>query len=106
MNRLALCVTCSVLAWSVSCIGASTPSVAKGQELFESKDLGTAGMSCATCHPGGKKLEGVGSWGDDELTTTVNACVTGPLKGKKLDPESMEMKSLVLYLKSLSGSRK
>ncbi|HZV80854.1 MAG TPA: cytochrome C [Geobacteraceae bacterium] len=102
MKRLTLFVVCAGFAWSGSSIGADLPSLVRGQELFESEHLGTSGKSCATCHPGGKKLEGAGNYGDDELTTTVNTCIAGPLKGKILDPESTDMKSLVLYLKSFS----
>ena len=75
------------------------PSVEKGKALFNDVKLGTSGKTCNTCHPGGKGLEQAG--GKANLTETINACITTPLKGKALDVKSVEMQSLVLYIKSL-----
>lgn len=106
MKRQYLLVPCSILIVAVGSGAADLPTLESGQKLFTSTQLGTSGTSCATCHPDGKNLEGAATAGDDELATTVNACITGPLKGHKLDPESSDMKSLVLYLKSIAGSGK
>jgi cytochrome c peroxidase len=75
------------------------PSVEKGKALFNDTTLGTSGKSCGSCHPDGKGLETVGT--KENLAATVNACIKAPLKGKALDGNSVEMQSLLLYLKSL-----
>ena len=106
MKRLTLFVIFGALVWTGICGGTDLPSLERGKELFTSKQLGTTGMSCATCHPGGKKLENASSSGDDELANTINSCISGPLKGNKLDPASNDMKSLVLYIKSFAVSGK
>ncbi len=74
-------------------------TVEKGKTLFNDPKLGTNGKSCNTCHPNGKGLEKAGVKSD--LESTINGCITIPLKGKALDPKSVEMQSLVLYIKSL-----
>jgi mono/diheme cytochrome c family protein len=84
-------------------------SAAKGEELFNDPKLGTTGSSCNTCHGGGKGLEGAGSrkqWftegkAHDTLEETVNHCITTGLQGKPLKVKSIEMQSLVLYIRSL-----
>ena len=106
MKRLTGWIICGGLIWGSGAWGADLPSLERGRQLFASEKLGTSGKSCATCHPGGKKLEGVGASADEELAAIINRCIAGPLKGKKLDPESVDMKSLVLYLKSLAGTGK
>lgn len=106
MKRLTVGVICSGIIWSSGVWGAELPSLERGGELFASEQLGTSGKSCASCHPGGSRLEETGATGDKELTTIINNCITGPLKGKALDPESADMKSLLLYLRSLAGSGK
>lgn len=99
-------LVCGGIIWGGVALGTELPSIQRGEELFLSTSLGTSGKSCATCHPGGSRLEETGTVSDRELTATVNSCITGPLKGKPLDPESVEMKSMLLYLRSLSGERK
>jgi cytochrome c peroxidase len=76
-------------------------SIEKGKMMFNDTKLGTTGKSCNSCHPGGKGLEKSGSRKD--LTDIINGCITIPLKGKALDPKSVEMESLVLYIKSLGA---
>lgn len=105
MKRLSGWVICAVLINVGGAWGAEPPSLERGQQLFESVKLGTSGKSCATCHPGGKDLKGIETSSDEELSDTANRCIAGPLKGKKLDPESSDMKSLVLYLKSFAGGK-
>ena len=74
-------------------------SAAKGKALFNDPKLGATGKTCNTCHPDGKGLEKTGA--KNNLEKTLNACITTPLKGKALDVKSVEMQSLVLYIKSL-----
>jgi cytochrome c len=102
MKRPITLLVCAGVVWGSCVLGGELPSAARGKELFDSRELGTNGKSCATCHPDGKRLQGVGTRTDDDLAATVNACVAGPLKGKPLDPDSSDMKSLVLYLKGFA----
>lgn len=76
-------------------------SIEKGKKMFNDPKLGTTGKSCNSCHPDGKGLEQSGSRQD--LADIINGCITIPLKGKALDPKSVEMESMVLYIKSLGA---
>lgn len=75
----------------------------QGKLLFESVKLGTNGKSCATCHPGGKKLEWAATFPDDKLAEMTNTCISNALKGKPLDADSAEIKSLIRYIKTFAG---
>lgn len=104
MKKLTGGVICVALICAGGVWGADIPSLKKGQQLFGSKKLGTSGKSCDSCHSGGSNLKISATSSDEQLAETINGCIAGPLKGKQLDPESADMKSLVLYLKSLAGS--
>lgn len=71
----------------------------QGKALFNDTKLGTSGESCNSCHPDGKGLENAGMKKD--LKATINKCIEKALQGKKLGDKSVEMESLVLYIKSL-----
>ncbi|BDV43245.1 cytochrome c [Geotalea uraniireducens] len=100
-----------VLCWSVVAAlliaqfaVAEEASLERGKALFENTKLGNNGKSCATCHPGGKKLEWAAtSYDDAKLVSIINRCIKGSLKGEPLDPESIDMKSLAMYIKTFSG---
>ena len=77
------------------------PNIDKGKMLFNDPNLGTTGKSCNDCHSLGRGLKKVGTRQD--LEEVVNSCITAALKGKALDPKSIEMRSLVLYLRSLGA---
>ncbi len=79
-------------------------SIDKGKALFNDSKLGTAGKSCNTCHKDGNGMEKAAAIKD--LEGTINACIAGGLKGKALDVKSVEMQSLVLYLKSFAADTK
>jgi cytochrome c len=79
-------------------------SIDKGKALFNDPKLGTNGKTCNDCHKNGSGLEQAGARNDIERT--VNTCIQASLKGKALKPDSVEMQSLVLYLKSLGGEKK
>lgn len=79
------------------------PSIEKGKELFNSNKLGKSGKSCATCHPGGKKLEWAGTYDDERLGEITNKCIKKALQGKPFIEESVELKSIVMYLKTFAG---
>lgn len=106
MKRLTGAVICTVLINVGGAWGRDLPSLERGRELFASEKLGTSGKSCASCHPGGEGLKGIETAGNEQLADTVNGCIAGPLKGKRLGPESADMKSLLLYLKSIAGTGK
>ena len=101
----------AVLCLAAFAVAGSEPSVESGKKLFNDTGLGTSGKSCAGCHPDGKGMAaaaGRTEWklGGNTFATleeVVNTCLTGPLKGKALDAESMEMQSIVQYIKSLDG---
>lgn len=75
-------------------------SIDKGKALFNDPKLGTTGKSCNTCHPDGRNIQKAGS--KDDLDQIVNSCITRSIKGKALDPQSIDMQSLILYIKSLA----
>lgn len=91
-------------------------NVEKGNALFNDPKLagGTAGKSCASCHPDGKDLENAGmkkEWKTPAgpaktLEEAINLCIVNALKGKALDPKSEEMKDIVAYIKSLEEKKK
>ena len=76
----------------------------KGRALFNDPRLGTSGKACNDCHKDGTGLERSGERKD--LEKTVNKCITTALKGKALKPKSVEMQSMLLYLKGLGGEKK
>ncbi len=76
-------------------------SIEKGKALFNDLKLGTTGKSCNTCHPDGKNIQQAGT--KSNLDQIVNACITHSIKGKALDPQSVEMQSLLLYIRSLGA---
>jgi hypothetical protein len=67
--------------------GKEKATAADGKTLFSSSVMGQNGKTCSTCHPGGKGLESAAN----------NACVKGAL-GPSLKEDSLETKSLALYL--------
>ena len=89
---------------SINCL--AQPSPERGQLLFESVQLGTSGKSCATCHPGGKKLEWAATEGDEKLAETINRCIATALKGQRLDPAGDDMAALIRYINSFAGIEK
>ncbi len=74
-------------------------SVELGKKLFNDPALGTTGKSCNSCHTDGRDLSKAGDM--KELAAMINSCITQNLKGKALDVNSVEMKSLILDIKSL-----
>jgi cytochrome c553 len=82
-------------------LAAEKPSQVMGRLLFNSPSLAgaTSGKSCASCHPAGEGLEN--AWKNPDLAGQVNTCIAGPLKGLKLNLNSVEMQSLIMYIRSL-----
>jgi hypothetical protein len=84
-------------------LAAEVPPEERGKELFESVKLGTNGKSCATCHPGGKKLEWAATYEDEKLAAIINSCIGKALKGKPLPTDADSMKSMMMYIKTFAG---
>ncbi len=86
--------------------------VQRGKALFNSTTLGTNGKSCATCHPGGSRINGKKSsftiMGHKlgSVEDAVNFCIKMALKGKPLKKDSPEMKALSAYVKTLKGKKR
>jgi cytochrome c553 len=78
-------------------------SVEKGKALFNDPKLGTTGKSCNDCHPNGKGAEKAAMRKD--LESIVNGCIVQSIKGKALDAKSVEMQSLILYIKSVGTAK-
>jgi len=76
-------------------------SLENGKALFNDPKLGTTGKSCNYCHTDGKGLAKAGAKSD--LERIINSCITHSIKGKALDPQSAEMQSMVLYIKSFQN---
>ena len=107
MKRLTVvAIGCVISLWGSSILAADPPLKLKGWQLFGSDKLGTSGSSCAACHPDGSRLKGAITASDEDLAAIINQCITGPLKGKALAPESTEMKALMLYTRNLAKSVK
>ncbi len=77
------------------------PSIERGQQLFNSTFFADAksGKSCSSCHPGGSGLQN--AWMNPNLAGQVNNCIVGTLKGTPIDDDSIEMESMLLYIRSL-----
>ena len=84
-----------------------TPSVELGKKLFNDPSLGTNGKSCSTCHQSEEKagsLAARGVWFGGEAKTleqAVNFCIKATLEGKPLPEDSVEARSIALYMRSL-----
>lgn len=119
---LSVLVICAVFIFAACQTTAEKPSaqpgpagaggpVAKGKALFEDSKLGggTSGKSCASCHPGGRGLEGIADKKEyramgrtyTSLESITNYFIVTAQLGKGLDPQSEEMQALVAYMNSL-----
>lgn len=83
----------------------------RGKALFEDPKLGggTSGVSCASCHPKGKGLQGVMKKTEframgkkyTSIEAINNYFIETAQHGKALDPKSKDMQDLVAYLRTL-----
>ena len=90
----------------------------RGKALFNDPKLSGSsfGVSCNTCHPGGKGLENSGATGktvwrsctgeQKSLENSINSCILTANKGQPIGLYSQEMKDLVAYIKALSKKKK
>jgi cytochrome c553 len=101
MKIFKIAIICTVAIGLLAAMALAAGDAAKGKTLFNDPKLanGTAGVSCNTCHPGGKGLENAGA--STDLAKIINACIVKTNKGKALDPKSAEMADLIAYIKSL-----
>jgi cytochrome c peroxidase len=99
---LAGSIICASLLATSLVMAEGNSSAELGEKLFKDASLGgsTNETSCNTCHDNGKGLEKAGS--NPKLSEMINKCVTGPLKGEKIDGRSVEMRSLKMYIESLA----
>jgi len=99
-------IVAAVLASALFAIAAVAvpPSLERGKVLFNGTALAGNGKSCVDCHPNGKGLERTSDYDEDELADIVNQCIRKPLDGKGLDPTSVDMKSLIIYIRSRAAS--
>ena len=107
MRTIVISVIAVIAAWvMVSVVNAMQheATAGKGRTLFTDTRLGTNGKSCNDCHKDGSGLEKAGMRKD--LESTVNTCITKALNGKALKTKSVEMQSLVLYIKDLGSEKK
>ncbi|HYA87470.1 MAG TPA: cytochrome C [Nitrospirota bacterium] len=105
MKRCALIVFIALAtAVGISFVfAAEGASIEKGKALFNDPKLGTTGKSCNSCHPDGQNIQKAGF--NSDLDRIVNGCITHSIKGKALAPQSIEMQSLILYIKSLGAKQ-
>ncbi|OGQ94156.1 MAG: hypothetical protein A2521_12850 [Deltaproteobacteria bacterium RIFOXYD12_FULL_57_12] len=85
---------------------AGKTSVEYGKQLFSDKGLAgsTNDKSCSSCHAQGKGLEKSGK--NPKLVAAINQCVTDQLGGEKIDGRSAEIRSLKMYIETLTGPAK
>lgn len=81
---------------------AAKSSVELGEKLFNDPTLGgsTNDKSCNSCHAAGEGLEKAAA--NKKLVKVINQCITGPLKGVKIDGRTTEMRSLKMYINTLA----
>jgi cytochrome c len=99
-------IICLLMAAASLGIAGEQPSITRGQALFTGTQLGTNGMSCATCHPGGAKLGDAAGYQDDELTGIIKQCISKPLQGDPFAVDATDLKSLIMYIRSLAPPSK
>jgi cytochrome c peroxidase len=107
MRTMGVCAVAVIAAWTMVGVVFAMQHEAtadKGKVLFNDTKLGANGKSCNDCHKDGAGLEKAGIKND--LETTVNACIKKALNGKALKDKSVEMQSLVLYIKGLGSEKK
>ena len=75
--------------------------VAKGKELFHSKEGLNTKIACILCHQGAKAIDPAKAIAaGDGLPDTINKYLVEKAKGTALPKDSEEMKALAAYLRS------
>jgi cytochrome c peroxidase len=98
---MSVCFSLAVIFAAVFSVAAEKSSVEYGKNLFNDPTLGgsTNDKTCNSCHDNGEGLDQAGK--NPKLSKVINKCVTGPLKGSKLDGRNVQMRSLKMYIQSL-----
>jgi len=80
-----------------------------GKRLWKNKRLGTAGVSCASCHPKGANLKSKPypryiNMPSDVVTLDqmINFCMVNPMKGEALKWNSKRLTALNAYVQELA----
>lgn len=78
------------------------PTIEHGKALFANPDLGANGKTCVLCHAGGKAFdpEELRAASSKDVGILSNHCLSLRMKSPKLAPDSEELQSLVLYVKT------
>ncbi len=104
MKRLTsiVCIAMAVIFAAGFSVAAAKSSVEFGSKLFNDPTLGgsTNAKTCTSCHKNGEGLSEAGT--NPKLSKVINTCITGSLKGSKIDGRTVPMRSLKLYIKSLA----
>lgn len=89
-----------LLALALSAPGEVT--IEHGKALFQNPDLGVNGKTCALCHAGGKQFdpEELRERSPKEVGILTNHCLSLRMRSPKLAPDSVELQSLILYVKT------
>ena len=103
MNTTLSMALCTLVVTASLAMAADTPSIEQGKELFNSTNLGTNGKRCATCHPDGRGLSEAAGYDAPRLGKIINQCISRPLKGTELPPDSPKLQSLIMYVQSLAA---
>ena len=80
------------------------PTIERGRELFHDPDLGANGKTCVLCHAGGKAFdpEELRAITPKDVGTLSNHCLSLRMKSQKLPPDSVELRSLVLFVRTFA----
>jgi cytochrome c553 len=102
MKIVTITFICAAAIGLICAAALAAGDAARGKALFNDPKFsnGTAGVSCNTCHPNGKGVEN--AYSRQDLPRFINSCIVNALKGKPLDPNSVDMADLIAYLKSLA----
>jgi cytochrome c len=100
-----------ILAAALSFTVAFAQDTANGRKLFNDPKLGggTEGKSCNSCHADGADLKKAASRKKfmlfessyNSLEDVVNACIVNTMRGKALPADSVEMKDITAFIRSL-----
>jgi cytochrome c peroxidase len=77
-------------------------SIERGRTLFADPDLGANGKTCVLCHASGKAFdpEELKAASPKDVGILSNHCLSLRMKSAKLRPDSPDLQSLILYVKT------
>ena len=82
---------------------AGKSSAETGREMFNDPKLANSSneSSCNSCHASCKGLENAAT--NKKFTKLINTCLVGKMEGDKMDGRKVSMRSLKMYIKTLSN---